>query len=71
MREGKIIADGEAKNILTNPDILNAASIVPPQIAQIFLELADQMPNLKLPKTIIDLYEAREAILKIMESRAE
>lgn len=71
MREGKIIADGEAKNILTNPGILNSASIVPPQIAQIFLELADQMPSLKLPTTIIDLYEAREAILKIMESRAE
>lgn len=71
MREGKIIADGEAKDILTNPGILNSASIVPPQIAQIFLELADLMPNLKLPRTIIDLYEAREAILKIMESRAE
>jgi energy-coupling factor transport system ATP-binding protein len=71
MREGKIIADGEAKNILTNPGILNSASIVPPQIAQIFLELADQMPSPKLPTTIIDLYEAREAILKIMESRAE
>lgn len=71
MREGKIIADGEAKNILTNPGILNSASIVPPQIAQIFLELADLMPSLKLPRTIIDLYEAREAILKIMESRAE
>jgi energy-coupling factor transport system ATP-binding protein len=71
MREGKIIADGEAKDILTNPGILNAASIVPPQIAQIFLQLADQMPNLKWPRTIIDLYEAREAILKIMESRAE
>jgi len=71
MREGKIIADGEAKDILTNPGILNSASIVPPQIAQIFLELADQMPSLKLPTTIIDLYEAREAILKIMGSRAE
>jgi energy-coupling factor transport system ATP-binding protein len=66
MREGKITADGEAKNILTDPDTLKAASIVPPQIAQIFLELADQMPNEALPKTIIDLYEAREAILKML-----
>jgi energy-coupling factor transport system ATP-binding protein len=68
MREGKIIADGEAKNILTNPDILSAASIVPPQIAQIFLELSDQLPNLTLPRTVIDLYEAREILLKILEN---
>jgi energy-coupling factor transport system ATP-binding protein len=67
MREGKIIADGEAKNILTDPEVLNAASIVPPQIAQIFLELSDQMPNVTPPKKIIDLYEAREAILKMLK----
>jgi energy-coupling factor transport system ATP-binding protein len=69
MSEGKIIADGEAKNILTNPAILSAASIVPPQIAQIFLDLSDQLPDLKLPRTIIDLYEAREVILRILESQ--
>ncbi len=71
MREGKITADGEAKNILTDQDALNAASIVPPQIAQVFLELSDQMPNLELPKKIIDLYEAREAILKMLENKTE
>jgi energy-coupling factor transport system ATP-binding protein len=69
MREGKIIADGESKNILTDPDILNTASIVPPQIAQIFLELSDQMPNLTVPRTIIDVYEARKAILTMVENR--
>jgi energy-coupling factor transport system ATP-binding protein len=67
MREGKIIADGEAKNILTDPEVLNAASIVPPQIAQIFLELSDQMPKATPPRKIIDLYEAREAILKMLK----
>lgn len=67
MREGKIIADGEAKNILTDPEVLNAASIVPPQIAQIFLELSDLMPNVTPPRKIIDLYEAREAILKMLK----
>ena len=70
MREGKIIADGEAKNVLTDPNALNAASIVPPQIAQIFLELADEMPNVASPKTIIDVYEAREAILKMLRDGA-
>jgi len=69
MREGKIIADGEADKILTNPEILNAASIVPPQIAQIFLELAHQLPELELPKNIIDVYEAREILLKTLEKK--
>jgi len=69
MREGKITADGEANEILTNPQILNAASIVPPQIAQIFLELAPQLPELELPKNIIDVYEAREILLKALEKK--
>jgi len=67
MREGKIIADGEARRILTAPDILNVASIVPPQVAQIFLELSHQLPELELPKAVIDLYEAREVLLRILE----
>jgi energy-coupling factor transport system ATP-binding protein len=69
MREGKIIADGEATHVLTNPDILATASIIPPQIAQIFLELSRQAPDLMLPTTIIDLYEARETILRILEKQ--
>jgi energy-coupling factor transport system ATP-binding protein len=67
MREGKIVADGEAKDILTNEEVLIQASIVPPQIAQIFM----QMPNLGLPKNIIDVYEAREILLKILENEAK
>jgi energy-coupling factor transport system ATP-binding protein len=69
MLEGKIIADGESERILTDTDILNAASIVPPQIAQIFLELSRQLPNVEFPKMIIDLYDAREVLLKILEKR--
>jgi energy-coupling factor transport system ATP-binding protein len=67
MREGKIVADGEAKEILTNEEVLTQASIVPPQIAQIFM----QIPNLELPKNIIDVYEAREILLKILESHGK
>ncbi|MEM2119089.1 MAG: ABC transporter ATP-binding protein [Candidatus Bathyarchaeia archaeon] len=70
MREGKIIADGEARNILTNPEILTEASIVPPQVAQIFLELNPQMPGLEFPINIIDVYEARETLRKILEKKA-
>ena len=59
MAQGKIIAEGGAKQILTNPKLVEQASIVPPQITQIFLELAD----LGLPTDLIGLEEAREALL--------
>lgn len=67
MREGKIVDDGEASRILTNPETLAAASIVPPQIAQIFLELSTQLPELELPKDTIDVYKAKEIILKMLK----
>jgi energy-coupling factor transport system ATP-binding protein len=63
MHKGRIVADGEAQNVLTNPEILIKASIVPPQIAQIFIQLAD----LGLPKDVIDVYEAREILLRVSE----
>jgi energy-coupling factor transport system ATP-binding protein len=65
MLNGQIIADGEAQEILTDPASLERASIVPPQIAQIFLDL----PNLGLPKNVIDVYEAQRDILEIMEKK--
>ncbi len=65
MRGGKIVADGEARKILTDPEILEQASIVPPQIAQIFINLSD----LDFPKDIIDIYEAREILLKAFQRR--
>ncbi len=67
MSQGRIIADGEARKILTNPEILIQASIVPPQITQIFLQLS----NLKLPREVIDTYEAREKLLNLLEKKAE
>jgi energy-coupling factor transport system ATP-binding protein len=67
MLEGKIIADGEAGKILTNTDVLTQASIVPPQIAQIFL----QLPQLGLPHNIIDVYEAEEALLKVLGEKVK
>jgi len=66
MLEGKIVADGKARKVLTNLEILTQASIVPPQIAQIFLQLSD----LELPKNVIDIYEAQGILLKILEKKA-
>lgn len=65
MREGKIVADGEAREILTTPEVLNQAFIVPPQIAQIFFQLSD----LGFPRDIIDIYEAREILLKAIRRK--
>jgi hypothetical protein len=62
MLNGKIIADGEAGKILTNTEVLAQASIVPPQIAQIF----QQLPDLGLPQNIIDVYEAQKALLHVL-----
>ncbi|MEM3550439.1 MAG: ABC transporter ATP-binding protein [Candidatus Bathyarchaeia archaeon] len=63
MRGGKIIGDGEAHGVLTNLEILTQASIVPPQITQIFLLLSD----LNFPRNVIDVYEAKKILLKVFK----
>jgi energy-coupling factor transport system ATP-binding protein len=65
MREGKILADGEGKEILTDPQLLEVSSIVLPQVAQVFTRLSE----LGLPKDIIDIYEAKALILKLRRER--
>ena len=65
MREGTILVDGKAQNILTDPEVLAQASIVPPQITKIFLELAD----LGLPTDVIDVHEATKILLNRLRKR--
>jgi energy-coupling factor transport system ATP-binding protein len=65
MKEGTIVADGEGREILTTPEVLAQSSIVLPQIAQIFTKLA----SLGLPKNVIDVYDAKEIVLKALEKR--
>jgi energy-coupling factor transport system ATP-binding protein len=65
MKEGTIVADGEGREILTNPEVLAQSSIVLPQVAQIFMKLAP----LGLPKNVIEVYAAKEIILKALEER--
>jgi energy-coupling factor transport system ATP-binding protein len=60
MAEGKTIADGVGKTVLTNIDRLAKASIVPPQITQVFMELTD----FGLPVDVIDIYEARKILIE-------
>ena len=65
MSQGKILAEGIAKEILTNQKLVAQASIVPPQITQIFLELAD----LGLPTDVIDVHEATKILLDRLRKR--
>jgi energy-coupling factor transport system ATP-binding protein len=67
MKEGRIIADGESRKILTDAEVLAQSSIVLPQIAQIFAHLS----SLGLPRGIIDVYEAKAIILEALEKRRE
>lgn len=65
MREGKIVADGEGKDILTDTKVIEQSSIVLPQVAQVFMRL-----NVKeVPKNVIDLYEAKQLLLKMLEKK--
>ena len=63
MLDGQVLADGEAEKILTDSATLEKASIVRPQIVQIFLNL----PALGLPKNVIDVYEAQRILLNMLE----
>jgi energy-coupling factor transport system ATP-binding protein len=67
MKKGTIVADGEGKEILTNPEVLAQSSIVLPQIAQIFTKLTP----LGFPKNVIDVYDAKEVLLKALEKRRQ
>jgi energy-coupling factor transport system ATP-binding protein len=67
MRDGHITADGEARTILTDLEVLTQASIVPPQVAQIFLNLRPE----ETPRNVIDIYQAREIVANMLEKRAK
>lgn len=58
MSQGRIIADGPAKKVLTDYDLLAQASLIPPQLTQLFNQLSD----LELPQAVIDLHGAKAAI---------
>jgi len=63
MSRGKIVADGTAREILTDSEVLLKASVIPPQIAQILSELS----YLGLRRDVIDLSEAKEMIESLVK----
>jgi energy-coupling factor transport system ATP-binding protein len=60
MAQGKILAQGEAEKILTNYELVNQASVVLPQIAQLFTNLKGK----GVPTEVIDVYEAAKILLR-------
>ena len=65
MSKGLIIADGAAREILTDAAIIEKASIIPPQVSQLFTQLG----HLDLPNDIIDFYEAKRLLKLILEAQ--
>jgi len=59
LSHGRIIADGPAKKVLTNYDQMREASLIPPQITQVFLKLAD----MGFAADIIDVNEAKDKLI--------
>jgi energy-coupling factor transport system ATP-binding protein len=66
MRDGQILLDGVAEKILNDVDLLEEASIVPPQITKIFLKLAD----LGLPTDVIDVHEATKILVNRLRKKS-
>jgi energy-coupling factor transporter ATP-binding protein EcfA2 len=56
LSRGRIIADGPATEILTDPSVVEQSSLVMPQISSLMANLKELEP----PPDIIDAYSARE-----------
>lgn len=46
MTDGKVIAEGKTRDILQNQEILQQARLLPPQIAQVSMQLGDKFRNI-------------------------
>jgi energy-coupling factor transport system ATP-binding protein len=62
MSKGRILAEGIAKEVLTNQNLITEASLVSPQISLVLRELS----NLGLPCNVIDLNEAMRIIEELL-----
>jgi energy-coupling factor transport system ATP-binding protein len=60
LKDGQILADGEAKNILSNTELLAKSNLVPPQINF----LAKRLRDLNVPENIIKVDEMVEFLQK-------
>jgi energy-coupling factor transport system ATP-binding protein len=65
MSKGNVISDGAASEVLTDPEKVLAASLVRPQMTQLFQSLSD----LGLPGNVIDLYDAERLLVELMKGK--
>lgn len=65
LSKGKLVAEGEADNLLTNQELLEKCSLIMPQIAQLMYRLRRHGVN----ECVIDVYSA-ETILKRLLKRS-
>lgn len=64
MADGRILANVTAKEGLTDYELVSKASLIPPQITQLFHKLSD----LDVPQNVIDLHEAQQ-LIQLMSKR--
>jgi len=60
MADGRIVADGETTRVLTDLELVGHASLVLPEVARIFINLAD----LDMPREVVDIYDASRVLLE-------
>lgn len=65
MADGRIIADGTTKEIMTNAKAMERASVSPPEITKIFSKLSRH----GLPVDVLSVDEAVEALSRLKEGR--
>ena len=65
MSHGKVVADGPTEKILTDEKLLEEASIIPPQVTNLFWELGLRESG----RDVVDVYEASEILAKMLLKR--
>lgn len=59
MSQGRIVMDGSAKSVLTDYKQILKAALIPPQVTQVFIKLAD----LGMPTDVIDVSQASKLLM--------
>jgi len=67
LSQGRLLADGNPREILSNPTLLQQARLLPPQLTQLAHQLAHYVPA--FPKDIISLREAVAAVNRLLSAR--
>jgi len=64
MADGKIIADGPIKKVMTDKEAMARASVTPPEVTKVFQQLSEY----GLPVNVIDVDEAVDILSMVLEA---